>query len=413
MFVTATDKACLRELAKRYSDIAQSDIQAERFKRMRNTNDLKVVRPPVLIDEIPWHEMDIDGELHIQTKSPFAQKMEQHFRRALFVWKHFQCDTLFENLYPITKTYTSTGTGFEPRETTLVTDPQNSILSHAYHDQLADDTALENLQSQITVNPEKDIENLAIAGDILDGILPVELRGIEIYYAPWDVIPRLHGVNNTLFDMVDRPDFMHRMIAKFTENWKNMLEKYEALGLLDPRLPALHCTPSRISGSPADDYSGGNYRMKDMWFRSMAQLFGAVSPEMHWEFDLHYSLPLMEKCAYTYYGCCEALDSKIDMLKKIPNLRKIGVTPWADINKCAEQIGGGYVLARKPNPANVAIHTSPDVIRHEIIQTVEAALRYGCPCEFVLKDISTVNFNPYNLIVWAKTVSEVLDRYYS
>ena len=133
---------------------------------------------------------------------------------------------------------------------------------------------------------------------------------------------------------------------------------------------------------------------------------------MHWEFDLQYSLPLMEKCAYTYYGCCEALDNKIDMLKRIPNLRKIGVSPWANVEKCAEQTGKDYVLARKPNPAYVAIKTDPEVVRKETAQTVEAALKYGCPCEFVLKDISTVGFNPQNLIIWAKTVSEILDEYY-
>jgi hypothetical protein len=32
--------------------------------------------------------------------------------------------------------------------------------------------------------------------------------------------------------------------------------------------------------------------------------------------------------------------------------------------------------------------------------------------EFVLKDISTVSHRPENLIVWAQTVSDVLDAYY-
>jgi len=174
----------------------------------------------------------------------------------------------------------------------------------------------------------------------------------------------------------------------------------------------VHCTPAYISGSPAAGYAGGDYRLKDMWFRSMAQMFASVSPDMHWEFDLQYSLPMMEKCAYTYYGCCEALDNKIDMLKKITNLRKIGVSPWANVEKSAEQIGGNYVLARKPNPSHVAMRTDPEVIRREIAETAGISLKYGCPCEFVLKDISTVGYNPQNLVVWAKTVAETLDAYY-
>ena len=38
--------------------------------------------------------------------------------------------------------------------------------------------------------------------------------------------------------------------------------------------------------------------------------------------------------------------------------------------------------------------------------------KYGCPCDITLKDISTVGYRPENLIVWAKTASEVLDAFY-
>jgi len=414
MLITQTEKQTLRELAKQYAEIAQSEAQTSRVKRMQACNDLKIARPPVLIDELPWHEMDIGGELQNRTSDPFARNMETYFRRHIFRWKHFRCDAFAENVFPVGKSFSSTGNGLQTQEEQLATDAKNNIVSHKYIDCLADEAALEKMRlSKITAHPEKDAENVAAAEDILDGILPVELRGVGIYYAPWDTIPMLHGVDNTLLDLFDRPDFIHKIIAKFTEEGENVLRQQEALGLLDPRSPSLHCTPSYVSGVPAEDYSGGNYRMKDMWFRSMAQLFGAVSPEMHWEFDLQYSLPLMEKCAYTYYGCCEPLDSKIDMLKKIPNLRKIGVSPWADVEKCAEQIGGDYVLSRKPNPAYVAAKADRDVIIAETARTAEAALRYGCPCEFVLKDISTVGYNPQNLVVWADAVSETLDRYYS
>jgi hypothetical protein len=70
------------------------------------------------------------------------------------------------------------------------------------------------------------------------------------------------------------------------------------------------------------------------------------------------------------------------------------------------------VLSRKPNPAHVAISTDPDVIRREIEGTVKACIKYGCAYDYVLKDISTVSGRPENLIVWAQTVSDVLDKYY-
>lgn len=134
---------------------------------------------------------------------------------------------------------------------------------------------------------------------------------------------------------------------------------------------------------------------------------------MHWEFDIAYTLPLMEQCAYTYYGCCEPLDNKLDLLRRIPNLRKVGCSPWANPEKMAEAMEGRYVLARKPNPALVAGELDEAAIREETERTVKAAIRYGCPCELVLKDISTVGYRPDNLTRWSGVVSGVLDRYYT
>ena len=56
--------------------------------------------------------------------------------------------------------------------------------------------------------------------------------------------------------------------------------------------------------------------------------------------------------------------------------------------------------------------TDPDQIRKEITDTVKVCQKYGCPVDFTLKDISTVSYRPENLMVWAETVSDVLDEFY-
>jgi hypothetical protein len=143
----------------------------------------------------------------------------------------------------------------------------------------------------------------------------------------------------------------------------------------------------------------------------MAQMLATVSPAMREEFDLQYMRPFMERCAVSYYGCCEPLDNFISYLKTIPNMRKIGVTPWANARSSAEQIGGDYVMACKPNPANVNLFNA-ETVRKEISNIVELAIANKCPYEFVLKDISTVAYKPQHLIDWNKTVMETLDQYY-
>ncbi|GAI58840.1 unnamed protein product [marine sediment metagenome] len=51
-----------------------------------------------------------------------------------------------------------------------------------------------------------------------------------------------------------------------------------------------------------------------------------------------------DKFGLVAYGCCEDLTYKVDMLRQIPNLRRIAVPPFADAAKCAEQIGRDYVF---------------------------------------------------------------------
>ncbi len=405
--MTQNDKTIVRELAKRYMEMATSEKQQEMNRRMQANNDLQIVRPPVLLDEIPWYQMDIDGELTCQCEDPGARGVENFFRIALYRWKYFRADNLFEPFWRVRMAYDSTGMGISREENIIRSDEFNNIVSHQYRDVLEAEEALEKVHlPEFTLRPDRDEASMNFMTDLLGEVMPVKLCGHDyLYFPPWDDISMLRGVEPILIDMYDRPEYLHRIMRKFTDAAIARLDFIEQNSHVDPTSVNLHCTPGMVSGLAEDGW-------KATWFRGMAQMFSTVSPEMHDEFEIQYIRPLAERFAYTYYGCCEPLDNKLDVVKKISNLRKIGVSPWANEEVCGEQIGGDYVYARKPNPAYVAIETDPEVIRKETEKTVQVCQKYGCPCEFVLKDISTVSHRPENLIVWAKTVSEVLDRYY-
>ncbi|MCL2833046.1 MAG: hypothetical protein FWD78_07745 [Treponema sp.] len=413
MAINKEEKFIIRELARQVKDLAALDINRQRINRIKDMHSLKPVRPPVWIDELPWHEMNIDDELTLRCTDKKAQQMEMQLRRVLFRWKHIQADMVVEDTFYVNKTYTESDLGVEVMEKTAATNAANHIISHHYEDQLDTEEKLDGLKMPvITAEPQTDKVNLEITNDVFDGIMPVRLRGYGIYYAPWDVISRLRGVEKCYMDMISNPDLIHKTMKKFTEIYTSRYNQMQELGLLDYNVSALHCTPPYTDELPASDYDGGKIRFKDIWFRGMAQLFGSVSPQMQDEFDLQYMRPMMDKCGLSYYGCCEPLDKFIPWLKKVPNMRKIGVSPWANVRSSAEQIGGSYVLARKPNPANVARVFDKQVVVNEIRETIEAALANKCPYEFVIKDISTVNYKPQNLIDWSNTVQEVIDKYY-
>lgn len=406
------DIAIIRELAKQCVEIANSDRQIRMRRRFRDTNDLKVVRPPVLMDEIPWHEMNYEGALNCLCEDGGLRGIEWGLRVSLFREKYFKCDNFFDPFWTVYKSYSVTGNGFAVKEDRLSVDNRNNIVAHHYYDVFEDEGALDAYcDPVITPYPEHDAANLARMQEIFGDIMPVVLRGHGcIYHAPWDQITTLRGVEPILMDMYDNPAYLHKIIGLFTRSMSVTMDQMEKYGLYEPDDHALHCTPGAVSLPEGASPDGG---CKGTWFRTMAQTFSSISPDMHYEFDMLYSAPLASRCAYTYYGCCEPLHDRIDYLKKAyPNLRKVGVSPWADVEASAESLGGSYVFSRKPNPAFVARVTDPDQIRAEVVETVKACQKYGCPMDYTLKDISTVGYRPENLMIWAKTVSDVLDEYY-
>jgi hypothetical protein len=412
--IASKDKTILRELAKAYAELAAKDINQKRIRLIRDMHSLKEIRPLVWIDEIPWHEMDIDDMLTPRCESKEAQKIENFFRRVLFRWKYIQADMVVEDAFYIRKVYTDSGIGVNIKEETASNDNANTIVSHHYEDQLDTEEKVDALKLPIIqAHPETDRKNIEIVSEIFDGIIPVKLRGHEMFYAPWDDIGQMRGVEACLFDMIDNPILIHKTIKKFTDILVSKYTQMDDQGLMDFNIPSLHCTPPYTDDLPAKDYDGGRVRLKDIWFRGMAQLFSSASPAMHEEFDLQYMRPFMETCGLSYYGCCEPLDKIIPYLKKIPNLRKIGVSPWADVRSCAEQVGRDYVIARKPNPAHVSGVLNTETVKKEITETVEACIGNKCSYEFVLKDISTVGYKPQNLIEWVKITMDVINRYYS
>ncbi len=401
------DKLIIRDLAKAYMEEATSEKQQRMNARMKATNDLKIVRPPVIIDEIPWYQMNIDDALTCTCEDATARKCEFELRKDLYRRKYIKADTLFDPFYRVTKRIEETGIGIEVKENIRRTDDTNNIISHEYEDILEDEESLEKIKiPTFAARPDIDEKNMDFFTDLFGDSMPVKLCGAPIvYYAPWDRIARYRGMEAIMFDLYDRPEYLHKIRQKFHDIMVARLDFIEKNSTVDTSPTKLHCTPAAVSGLAEEGWKG-------TWLRAMAQPFSDVSPQMHKEFDVDYVNKFADRFAYTYYGCCEPLDKKIPVLKSIKNLRKIGVTPWADLESSAEQIGKDYVMARKPNPAYVAVHTDPAVVRKETEDTVKMCIKYGCPCEFVLKDISTVSHRPENIIAWASEVSDVLDKYY-
>lgn len=408
------DGKVLRKLAWEYLKIAKGDRNAENARLHRAVNDLEQIRPVVLIDELPWNEMNIDNELTLVCTDPYLREIEWFFRSHIYKNKYMPADMIVPHYVPIRKVIHSTGIGIRIEEETLATDMENHIVSHKFSDVLQNEEDLEKVhQPVITYDGAETERRYQLAGDILGDILPVKLTGVDaFFFSPWDDISFYRGVTNLLMDLADRPEFMHKIVQKLTEVKLSELEQYEALELLESTPYVLHCTPVLASDLPGKHFDGVKLTRKNIWGRGAAQIFASVSKTMHEEFDIEYMKNTIGQCGLAYYGCCEPLDKKIDIVEKIPNLRKISITPWANVDVAAEAIGRKYVLSSKPNPSAVSVSMlDKEALREEIGRILDACRRNGCSCDIVLKDISSCCKRPENIFEWEQVVMEMVRNY--
>lgn len=404
------DTKILRELANRYFEIANSDKNKENILLHKKVNDLKQTRPIVLIDEIPWHEMNINDELTLQCEDDYHREIEFHFRTSIFKWTHIPADMVLTPYFGVSKIIHSTGLGVGR----IVGNNEDYAQSHLFVNQFETEADLEKLCFETITYDEKATKKIySNVANIFGDILPIKISGEATGYGlgckNWDDIVVLSGLETLFYDLIEKPEFMHKFVGRLTDIFINKIKQYDNLGLFDGDAYYNHCTAALTNDlKPNQDH----VRAKDVWGRGLAQIFTSVSPYMHDEFDIQYMIKAMEPFGLIYYGCCEPLDNKIHILEKIPNLRKISITPWANVDLATEIIKSKYVVASKPNPSNLAVsRLDNNTIRKEITRIVSACKRNGCSCDIVLKDITTVNKRPENLFEWEKIAMEIVNNY--
>lgn len=404
------DADILRELAKRVAEIAALPAQQETIRLWKALNSLQPERPMVMIDQLPWHEMDVDGELTLQCKDDFCRNLESGLRRTLYRWNHMRADMVVEPVIDVPKAIRSTGIGVKADEELAVFDSDSDVFSHHYNDQFPDEgDAARICTPEVTLDESTTAHREAHAHEIFDGILEVHMQGAFPTYAPWDVLSQLRGVEPILYDLADRPEHLHRLVARLTEAKLAELDQLEAQGLLGDQQSWIHCTGAFSDELPPHTVAADGSSAKALWTFGMSQMFSSVSPAMHEDFELPYLTRWFSRFGLAYYGCCEPLHLKVDMIRKLPNVRKISMSPWVDEEIGAEGIGGDFVFSRKPSPALLAVDNwNPQAVEKDLRNTVETCARHGCPVELILKDISTVRYAPQRLWEWADIARSVV-----
>ena len=397
------EKEILRRLAGQYMEIASLPIQQEKVSMWKALNAGNMTRPMVAIDQIPWHEFDSHELLRPGVADPFWQEIERHLRRKLFQWAYFPADMVVEPFIPIPMSVSGQHYGIEIKEETVATDTRNDIVSHSYKNQLEEEADIAKIQDMYIVHDAAETaRHLASAEEIFKGIAPVYASGIQFHAGLWDFAAQLMGVEHIYFDLVDRPELMHQIMRRFTDATIAGIKQANALSVHDGSASTCHCsyiyTDALLPG-PAEGRGGTS---QDTWAFGMAQLFSSVSPDTTKEFELPYIQEIAGYFGGFYYGCCERLDDRMELILQIPNLRKISCSPWSDCNAFAERIGPNLVMSAKPAPSFLAGESVDyETVEKDLRHTAEAARRNHVNLELILKDISTVGYDPARLTKWS------------
>ena len=250
------------------------------------------------------------------------------------------------------------------------------------------------------------------AAQVFEGIAPIlQSGGTQFHLGVWDTISMLMGVENAYIELMDRPEFIHAIMEKFTHSVLNGIDEANKLGIVNDNINICHCSYIYTDELLPDFGQGKGPHSENCWAFGLAQLFSSVSPSITEEFELPYVTRMAEKFGMIYYGCCDRLDDRLDIVKRIPHVKKISCSPWSDRENFAEKIGPTIIMSNKPTPALVATDTlDEEEIRKDIRRTIDAAKKNNVNLELILKDISTVRYQPQRLTRWAEIAMEEVQR---
>lgn len=407
----SNDIQIIRELAKEFMEIAGKPVQNERRDLWRNHNSFRRTRPLIYIRAFAFDE--IFDKRKLKCQDPFFRDYE-YFFHMMKLRDTIGDDFIIEPWVTVDAVYDPP---IESRWGVKVELGEKPVEggAAAYKPALLYEEDIERLIiPHHKINEEATSEKYAKLQSAVGDIVEVHLdRGPMLSMWTGDIstdLAKMRGLEQIMWDVYDRPEWFHRLLTFMRDGILKVHEEAEKAG--DFSL-ANHQNQSMPYAEELQDPKPNQYgiQRKELWCYMASQEYTTFGPDMFNEFLLQYQIPILEKFGIVAYGCCEDLTRKIDYLRKIPNLRRIAVTPFSNARKCAEQIGKDYILSWRPNPSSM-ISTGLDegFVRKFIKEHFMIFKENNNYFDITLKDVETVNRQPENVGKWVRIVREEIEN---
>ena len=389
------DRAKIREVAKRVAEIANSPHTEIKRQKWTKLNSLKSAEPLIYIRAFAFHEI-FDSKL-LSCEDPFLRAYERVLYEAIYR------DQLKDDY--IVEPYVTVGCVYENNPSLRWGVPcelgEKPGLGGAagFKPSIVEEEDFEKLvMPSHKINEEATKQRFDRLNDAIGDILTVDLnRGPMLFMWSGDIstdLAKLRGLEQIMWDAYDRPEFLHKLSSFLQKGVLRVHEQAEAAGDWSLANNQNQCMPyAEETLAPKANAFGA--KRSDIWGYAAAQEFTTFSGEMFNEFMFQYQKPILEKFALSAYGCCEDLTGKIKYLKTLKNLRRIAISPFANVEKCAEQIGSDYVASYRPDPsAMVSRGLNEEYARAELRRCFDVLKQNNCYFDITLKDVETVGKDP-------------------
>lgn len=417
MTMTNADRDILRGLAKRKLEIAADRKNTDRKKLWLAMRDGIQTRPLILAEDGGIRDASKPFEPGLACQDEWARGVERGL--CWEIWRFLQLDD-----DRVVEPFLDVGW-----EVTISPDFGVMKVEHRVDDgekmtARSWDAPIKNIREEFhklkhrtfTVDRDKTLRNKAILDDAVGDILPVRMRGaywwsLGLTGQAMDLI----GLENLMLFMYDDPEGLHRIMAFLRDDNLALVAWAQREGLL-----TLNNENDYIgSGSqgytrhlPAGDLPPGSaVRPKDLWLLLESQETVGVGPDFYREFIFPYHKEIAEKFGMIYYGCCEPLHTRWEVLKELPNLKACSIAPSCNREIMAGALKGDYIFSRKPNPTLISTPAfNEELIRRDLRDTLAPCKEHACRVELIMKDVHTLNNKPWRLARWVAITREEITR---
>jgi hypothetical protein len=400
-------------------ELASLPVMEERKRLWKAVHDLKAERPVILV-ETAWIEKFV-GDDEILCEDRFLRTVEKSMRVTIRQAEELGDDIVVEPWYRIGYRMKFSDYGV-PVQISSAVHTEDTELAYAFDFPIKTPADIDMLKRRtICVDYERTARYKDMLEDIMGDILPVKLGNIDpfiyefndgefgdfgfngnfFFGLTWQVY-RFIGNEGLLYWTYDNPEAIHRLMSYMVDDRIAMFEFMEREGLLALNTDNQMAGP-RMYGYVSDLPEAGSeekVRLKNLWGWAESQESESISPAMYKEFVLPYLGQLSEKFGLVYYGCCERVDDRLNLIiDALPNLRSVSVSGWSDVERTAELLADKYVFSRKPTPAYISgANPDWDLLEKDMKKTRAATKEANV--EILFRDIYTIDGDRGRLRKW-------------